>query len=1148
VKNREIFLRDPAATELMNDGQARIDEGQSDQERRTLREELSHFVCEGQYARGMLRILESFQKHLGGTSQPAAWVSGFFGSGKSHLLKMLRHLWVDTEFPEDGATARGLVPELPDDIRAALRELDIQGKRHGGLKAAAGSLPAGGGRAVRLTVLGVILRSVGLPESFPQARFCLYLKNNGFLDRVKEAVEKAGKDFYRELNDLYVSPILHDALIACDSGFADRKSVRDLLKEEFPSREDITTAEFLKTIREVLAIDGQLPCTIVVLDEVQLFISDSSERATQVVEVAEALTKQLDSRILLVGAGQTALSPTPQLQKLRDRFTIPVELSDTDVESVIRRVLLAKRPDRVEAIRGALERHSGEIDRQLASTGIGPRGEDRDFLVDDYPLLPVRRRFWEHVFRAVDVAGTHSQVRTQLRIVYEALRRIAEAPLGTVVPADFMFEQLQPGLLQQGVLLREISETIQRLDDGTEEGRLKCRLAGLIFLVRKLPREGGLDIGVRASADTLADLLVSDLTDDGSRLRKTVPRLLDGLVEDGILLNVDDEYNLQTRESAEWDKEFRNRQSRLVASEPEIHSKRGARLRAAVDRALGSLRILHGESKEARRIALRLGDEPPEASGREVPIWVRDGWSAPEREVLDAARSAGTESPVVFVWLPKASADDLRKRLIEAEAARQTLEFKGTPATDGGKEARNAMRTRLESAERNLDEIVSAIIEAAKVYKGGGTEILNIGFGEKVNEAVKDALDRLFPRFHEADHKNWSVVIQRARSGSDAPLDVVEWTGALEDHAVAKEVLRQIGSGKDGRSIRRVFSESPFGWPQDAVDAVLIALHSAGRLHVRLRGTPLAPGQLDQGKVGASDFQRETIALGTNEKVALRKLFQGAGVVARPSDDLSQKAGEYLAKLTEWARGAGGDPPLPERPNVSRIEEIRGLAGNEQLARIFAEKNRLADDAARWKAASELAEKRLPAWFRLEGFLRHAAAIPKAQELRSQADAIREGRLLLDPTDRAGPLLKAVASCLRAALTDAGERCRKVDEGERAMLEKSEAWSTLSQEERQEILHSEGIEPVSVPKIGSDEELERALAGAMLSAWKERSDALPERYRKAALAAARRLEPKIQEVHVRRATLKTAEDVRRWVAEMEQELLARIEDGPVVID
>lgn len=241
MKNRELFERDPAVARLMNNGQARIEDGMTAKELETLYEELSHFVCEGQYASGMLRILESFLANLGNTSQPAGWVSGFYGSGKSHFLKMLCHLWVNTEFPEKGATARGLVPSLPADIEAAFRELDTQGKRLGGLHAASGTLPSGGGMSVRLIVLGIVLRSMGLPESYAQARFCLYLKHNKFFEKVKGKVEGAGKDFIRELNNLYVSPVLHDALIAADAGFHDRKAVRELLKHEFPQQDDIST-------------------------------------------------------------------------------------------------------------------------------------------------------------------------------------------------------------------------------------------------------------------------------------------------------------------------------------------------------------------------------------------------------------------------------------------------------------------------------------------------------------------------------------------------------------------------------------------------------------------------------------------------------------------------------------------------------------------------------------------------------------------------------------------------------------------------------------------------------------------------------------------------------------------------------------------
>ena len=188
MKIKETLQRDPATHALVNQGQARIADRATDREVHELMDELATFVCEGEYAEGMQRILSSFLTSQSQTSQKAAWVSGFFGSGKSHLLKMLCHLWQDTKFP-DGSTARGLVPSLPEEIRALLRELDTQGKRTGGLLAAAGAMPGGTTDNVRLTVLSVLLRGAGFPEQYAQARFVLWLHEREYFDQVRAAVE-----------------------------------------------------------------------------------------------------------------------------------------------------------------------------------------------------------------------------------------------------------------------------------------------------------------------------------------------------------------------------------------------------------------------------------------------------------------------------------------------------------------------------------------------------------------------------------------------------------------------------------------------------------------------------------------------------------------------------------------------------------------------------------------------------------------------------------------------------------------------------------------------------------------------------------------------------------------------------------------------
>jgi len=1124
MKNRELFQRDPAISKLLNDGVAAVREAASDKEIETLRYELEHFVCEGQYEDGLIRILESYLGNVNSTTQPAAWVSGFYGSGKSHLLKMLRHLWVNTRFA-DGATARGLT-RLSQEVQDLLRELDTLGKRCGGLHAASGTLPSGGGESVRLAVLSIVLASKGLPEALPQAQFCMWLKKNGIFERVRTAVEAAGKDFFGELHDLYVSPILAKAVLDADPDFAtDMRHAREALRSQFPVVDDISTNEFIRLVREVLSVDGQIPCTVIVLDEIQLFIGDSPNRSADVQEVAEALCKQLDSRVLLIGAGQTALAGNvPLLQRLIGRFTIPVELSDSDVETVTRRVVLAKKADKRKAIEDALSAHVGEIDRQLASTRIAACADDRDTIVDDYPLLPVRRRFWERVLRAVDVPGTASQLRTQLKIVHEAVRQTAEKPLGTVVPADFIFEQLQPDLLRSGILLREIDETIRNLDDGTPEGRLAQRVCGLIFLIRKLPREAVADIGVRATPEMLADLLVSDLGNDGTKLRRDIPRILKKLVDTGTLIKLGDEYSLQTRESSEWDREFRNRQTRLNSDLTSLSSKRSSLISAACGDALKGIKLTQGKAKVPRKLLIHFGAEAPPSGGSDIPVWIRDGWGERESAVLNDARAAGSDSPIIYIYIPKASADDLRKAIVEYEAAKSTLDFKGTPTTPEGREARDAMATRMATAEATRDQIIQDVINRAKVFQGGGNERFELDLVAKVEEAAQASLDRLFPNFKDADDNRWPSVINRARNGDETALSAVDWTDSPEKQPVCAAVLSEVGSGKRGKEVRSAFEASPYGWPRDAVDAALITLHTTGHLRATYKGQTLSQGQLDQAKISATDFRSETATLNAREKMRLRKLFHDASVGCKPNEETA-KAGEYLAHLADLADHAGGDPPMPARPNTTHLDTLRALTGNEQLAEILKQHDTLAQQAKDWGKLAELAAKRRPAWETLCTLLKHLDAIPGADEIRQQAEAVKSERRLLDASDPVPDICKAAVDALRAAITAAHADFEKTYTEQMAALTASDNWKMLNADQQKQILLAEGIHELPALAVGSEADLIRTLEHAPLPTWKTQTDALTQQFSRA----------------------KTEQDVKDWLAGVEKDLLAKLKDGPIVI-
>ena len=1148
MKIKDILQRDPGTFPLVNQGQARLVDSHNEKALAELRGELSTFVCEGQYADGVQKIIRSYLDSIGKTNQKAAWVSGFFGSGKSHLLKMLCHLWQDTAFP-DGATARAIVPAMPDELRALLRELDTAGRRAGGLLAAAGSLPSGSTDQVRLTILGILLRAVGLPEQYPQARFCLWLHSQGYFEKVKTSVEAAGKTFDKELNNLYVSGPIAKALLVCDESYASSEAeARQTLRASYPPMaRDITTEEFLRTVKEVLKLhgrDGRTPCTLLVLDEVQQYIGESNDRSVLVTEVAEAVSKQLDSQVMIVGAGQSALTEVTLLNKLLDRFTIRVPLSDAEVEQVTRKVLLHKNPASLGDVRRLLDTNAGEISRQLQGTRIGEVAEDRAIIVEDYPLLPVRRRFWENCFRQIDAAGTHSQLRSQLRIIYDAIKKISDRPLGTVVPGDELFEALAPEMVNTGVLLREINE---RHHSGRQGGRdLAQRICGLVFLIGKLKREGGADIGVRAKKEHLADLLVEDLSADNGKLRSDVDAVLQKLAKDGVLMQVGDEYRLQTREGSEWDREFRNRQTKLNNDDAAVQFQRDQLLYSETDKIVRGIKLIQGAAKEPRQFLISRESIPPVADGATIPVWIQDGWSASEKQMVDAARAAGATSPILYVFIPRQSAEDLRRLVVEAEATQQTLDAKGNPSGDEGHEARQSMDSRRGKATSERDRLVREIVANAKVFQGGGNEVIRLTLDDRIRESAGDSLVRLFPRFKDADSGAWEAVIKRARDGADQPFQPVGHADATEKHAVCLQVVAVIGAGKIGGEIRKALRASPYGWPQDAINAALIAMHRFQHITATLNGAAVPLGQLDQNKIAKAEFRVEHATLSVQDRLLVRKLV--TQLVQCKSGEEFAKAPEFLAALVNLARAAGGNAPLPVQPSTIDIEDMQRLVGNEQLVAI---KDKGADLESRiktWTTARDLAAKRLPSWEVVEHLVRLAGDLPEIKLHLDQIEAIRAHRLLLEPTDSVAPIRVAIAGLLREAINSAHTAQVAAHEKAIAVLAGNGIWKKLDSTQQTGILNAVGLVAPVKPDVSSDEALGRYLDSRPLRVALAERDAIPGRVQQAIERAAKLLEPKVQTVTLERSTLRSEQEIDAWLNRQKSKLLDGLKQGPVLVN
>ena len=1144
MKNRDVYQKDPAARKLINEGVASVNEEKTKEALAVLRYELETFVCSGQYEKGMFHILETYLKNVDQAQQPAVWVSGFYGSGKSHLVKMLRALWVDMEF-EDGATARGIA-NLPLNIRDSLKELSTKAKRYGGLHAASGTLGAGASGSVRLALLRIVFKSAGLPEQYPVARFVMWLRHSGLYEQVRGCVEKSGLDWNEELDNLHVAEGLHDALVQTRPKiFPSSASCVETLNNLYPYVQDISNDDMIKAFRQALSKDEKFPLTLVVLDEVQQYIGGDSQRSLDVQEAVEACCRSFGGRLLFIATGQTAVTGTSHLKKLEGRFTIRVELSDSDVDAVIRQVILAKKPEAKQPLEGILQNNLGEISRHLEGTSLRHRQEDVSRFPQDYPILPVRRRFWEHTLRVLDRTGTDSQLRNQLSMVHKAIQTNLDDPLGHVVPADFLFFDSADKLLQSRILPRKVHEKTMTWSTGTEEEKLTARACGLVFLVNKLGGQNS-DVGIRATADTIADLLVEDMEKGSGSLRGRLPALLDAC---GLLMKVEDEYRIQTEESAAWNDEFLS-QCSVLSNEPHrIESERNERLRKKFGTLVRPLVLNQGESKVAREIHPVFGSSLPEDWATRMYVWVRDGWSADENSVRADARQAGSQSPTVFVYVPRRSADELRRHLIEYKAACATLDKRGVPNNPEGAEARAAMETLRQSAEIKMDALLEEAFSGARVFQGGGNEILGNDLQEMVMEAGRNALLRLYPQFGVADSSGWAKVYEKAREGAPDALKSVGYDGEPARNPVCSAILGFLGSGKKGSDIRGRFESPPWGWSRDAVDGGLQVLLVAGLILARDEQGRLAdPRELERKAIGKMAFRVESATVTTSQRVLIRKLMLKAGVSAKPGEE-SDHAEEFLEKLLELAGRAGGEPPQPVRPDTSSIEEMRRTAGNERLLALFNRREDLSDCIDNWTGLARRVAERLPRWNVLKRLAVHSSKLPDADAILAQVQTIERERQLLEEPDPITPLAANITQLLRDELNSLDGQYASLFEQGMGRLEQDPNWRELEPDERLRLLSHYSLDESSRPAVNvqSTEGVLETLEGCSLPSFADRVAALSGRFDNVLKRAAELCQPEVQFIQVPRRTLKTEEEIDAWAAEMTERLKTALKQGPVAL-
>jgi len=1155
VNNKDVYEKDIDTFSLENQGVAKVDEALGAQQQQTLRFELETFVCKGHYEEGIKRILETYIETLArGSESPSAWVSGFFGSGKSHMVKMLRALWTNTPF-SDHRTPRDIA-RLPASVADALKELDTlarQKKSH--LLAAAGTLSQGEGDSIRKAVLAIVFKACGLPSNFGEARALMWLRNEGIEDAVRQALAANNRKLETELATLEVSTALHDAILAAKPGLArDSFELGDKLESQFAIKGDISQDEFLRTFKIATQQAGPAPIFLLVLDELQQYITDSADRAMRVQEVVESLAKSMEGRVLVVATGQSALADTPTLSKLLGRFAVPVLLSTSDVEEVLRETVLKKKASAAPALAHLFSANGclGEVSSHLRQSSYEHRRDDEPVLSASYPILPTRQRLWERVLGSTDTTGTGIQLRSQLRLAFDAVKTTAKAPLGRIVGGDFIYDEIRQRLRQANQISAEIANGIDELQKNGQH--LKARVLKAVFLLSRVITSSAQDTGLKTDAQSVADLLVDDLTADNSVLRAQVKQALDELVDvHRKLMRITgagggiEEYRLQTKESADWFSYLRNEEIGLRNDPTAYESKVREELSAAASELVRRISIQQGSSKMVRRLTLHTDPvtAPKETEG--LVAWLRsDLDGTPAKEVEQDAARAGLGSSIAFTHVGLPHKDALVTAIVEREAATRTLDHFGPPKTPEGQEARNALMTQQSDAASRVKELLADAIANAQVFQGGGQPVDDGNtLDDRLRKAAADGASRLFHKFAMADAAGWPAAFQDAAKGLVNALEKVGHMTPAETHPVCREISARIAAGSlKGSKLRQEFMGPPYGWSNEAVLAGLAVLFTTGQLKVTTpSGQPLALGKFLERDVNQYAFERENTPLSMTDKRAIARLAK-----CKP-DDAEAEAPRYVARLKEAFHRVSGPAPRPAPTLPPLLDDLDKLSGKDLVKRLAVEERavlELADGLATQEARVRDREPRWQDLGKLVSHLDGAVSPAVADALRTERQAVLDGRHLLDEQDPVPNLVHRASDALRSALNQAYSAYASHHQAGLQSLEQQADWASLHKTDQAEILAAVGLATAEpAPAVGTLQDLLQSLSQCTPQRWQERQDAIAGKLQQARAACARKLEPKVQPYHAPQRMVRNAAELDAWLDQVRTQVLALLPGGPV---
>lgn len=535
---------------------------QTDDENR--RQELEEYVITRELRKHFGSFYDHYEQSVDGvTDQMGVWISGFFGSGKSHFLKILSYLLANEEIGGKHAIDYFEDKFSFDPLRYAMMRRVSEVPTETILFNIDAKSPMGKDQDAILRVFTkVFYEHCGYyGDDMKVATLERFLDRQGKLEAFKAAFEAINTEPWSTAREAFA--FWEDDVVAALTQTA---GMSENAARNWFNGEETAEMSIERLGREIAEyVESKAPNfhLVFLVDEIGQYIGDNSGMMLNLQTLVEELGSRCKGKVWAIVTSQEDIDAVTHVKgndfsKIQGRFNTRLSLSSASVDEVIKRRILAKNDAAAELLRMTYHQNASVMRNLFCFAKDTPAdmkgyGAEEEF-VEAYPFVPYQFRLLQDVLVQVRKSGSSGKhlsggERSMLSAFQEAAQSMQDCDERAFVPFYRFYDTVHTFL--DGAVRRVIdrAERGAAAGDGLKRGDVD--ILKLLFLIRYVD-------GMASNLENICTLMISDVHDDKITMRRDIQQALDRLVHENYVSRNGEIYLFLTDEEQEINNEIRN--------------------------------------------------------------------------------------------------------------------------------------------------------------------------------------------------------------------------------------------------------------------------------------------------------------------------------------------------------------------------------------------------------------------------------------------------------------------------------------------------------------------------------------------------------------------------------------------------------------